>query len=93
MAVKIYKPTSPWRRGMTSASFEEITQSTPERSLLRPLRKRAGRDFSGKISIRHRGGGSKRQLRVIDFKRTSSTSRRAWRRSSMTPTVRRASRC
>ncbi len=69
MAVKIYKPTSPGRRGMTSASFEEITQSTPERSLLRALRKRGGRDFSGKISIRHRGGGSKRQLRVIDFKR------------------------
>jgi large subunit ribosomal protein L2 len=69
MAVKIYKPTSPGRRGMTSATFEEITKSTPERSLLRPLRKRGGRDFKGTISIRHRGGGSKRQLRVIDFKR------------------------
>ena len=69
MAVKIYKPTSPGRRGMTSATFEEITKSTPERSLLRPLRKRGGRDFNGTISIRHRGGGSKRQLRVIDFKR------------------------
>jgi large subunit ribosomal protein L2 len=69
MAVKIYKPTSPGRRGMTSATFEEITKSTPERSLLRPLRKRGGRDFNGTISIRHRGGGSKRQLRGIDFKR------------------------
>ena len=69
MAVKIYKPTSPGRRGMTSATFEEITKSTPERSLLRPLRKRGGRDFNGTISIRHRGGGSKRQLRIIDFKR------------------------
>src|SRR5262245_28569923 len=69
MAVKIFKPTSPGRRGMTSASFEEVTKSKPERSLLRPLRKRGGRDFSGSISIRHRGGGARRRLRVIDFKR------------------------
>jgi large subunit ribosomal protein L2 len=69
MAVKIYKPTSPGRRGMTSATFEEITKSTPERALVRPLRKRGGRDFSGTISVRHRGGGARRQLRVIDFKR------------------------
>ena len=69
MAVKIYKPTSPGRRGMTSASFEEITKSTPERSLLRPLRKRGGRDFTGTISVRHRGGGSRRHYRIIDFKR------------------------
>ncbi len=69
MAVKIYKPTSPGRRGMTSASFEEITKSTPERSLLRPLRKRGGRDYTGTISVRHRGGGARRRLRVIDFKR------------------------
>jgi large subunit ribosomal protein L2 len=69
MAVKIYKPTSPGRRGMTSATFEEITKSTPQRSLLRPLRKRGGRDFTGTISIRHRGGGARRQFRVIDFKR------------------------
>ena len=68
MAVKIYKPTSPGRRGMTSPTFEEITKSTPERSLLRPLRKRGGR-AGGKITIRHRGGGSRRHLRVIDFKR------------------------
>jgi large subunit ribosomal protein L2 len=69
MAVKIYKPTSPGRRGMTSATFEEITASTPARSLLRPLRKRGGRDFTGTISIRHRGGGNRRHYRVIDFKR------------------------
>ncbi len=68
MAVKIYKPTSPGRRGMTSPTFEEITKSTPERGLLRPLRKRGGR-AGGKITIRHRGGGSRRHLRVIDFKR------------------------
>jgi large subunit ribosomal protein L2 len=54
---------------MTSATFEEITRSTPERSLLRPLRKRGGRDFSGTISIRHRGGGARRHYRLIDFKR------------------------
>ncbi len=69
MAVKIYKPTSPGRRGMTSASFEEITKSKPERSLVRPLRKHGGRDYTGTISVRHRGGGARRQLRVIDFKR------------------------
>jgi large subunit ribosomal protein L2 len=69
MAVKIYKPTSPGRRGMTSATFEEVTKSTPERRLLRPLRRSGGRDYTGTISIRHRGGGAQRHYRVIDFKR------------------------
>lgn len=69
MAVKIYKPTSPGRRGMTSATFEEITKSKPERRLLRSKDKHGGRDFNGTISIRHRGGGSRRHYRVIDFKR------------------------
>ncbi|MCC7357878.1 MAG: 50S ribosomal protein L2 [Anaerolineales bacterium] len=69
MAVKVYKPTSPGRRGMTGASFEEVTKSTPERALLRPLRKHGGRDYSGTISVRHRGGGARRHYRVIDFKR------------------------
>jgi large subunit ribosomal protein L2 len=69
MAVKIYKPTSPGRRGMTSATFEEITKSTPERRLLRPLRRQGGRDYTGTISVRHRGGGAQRQYRIIDFKR------------------------
>jgi len=69
MAVKTYKPTSPGRRGMTGHSFEEITRSKPERSLLRPLNKRAGRNFRGKITVRHRGGGHKRRYRIIDFKR------------------------
>ena len=69
MAVKTYKPTSPGRRGMTGHSFEEITRSRPERALLRPLRKRAGRNFRGKITVRHRGGGHKRRYRLIDFKR------------------------
>lgn len=69
MPIKSYKPTSPGRRGMTVSTFEEITQTTPERSLLKPLKKRAGRNFRGKITVRRRGGGHKRRYRVIDFKR------------------------
>jgi large subunit ribosomal protein L2 len=69
MAIKVYKPTSPGRRGMTGVTFEEITSTDPERSLLRPLRKRSGRNAYGRITVRHRGGGHKRQYRLIDFKR------------------------
>lgn len=69
MALKIYRPTSPGRRGMTGSTFAEITKSKPEKSLLKPLKKNAGRNNQGKISVRHRGGGSKRRLRIIDFKR------------------------
>ncbi|MDJ0754256.1 MAG: 50S ribosomal protein L2 [Ardenticatenaceae bacterium] len=69
MAVKVYKPTSPGRRDMTGYTFEEITRSKPERSLVRGLRKRAGRNARGKITVRHRGGGHKRRYRIIDFKR------------------------
>jgi large subunit ribosomal protein L2 len=69
MPVKTYRPTSPGRRGMSAHTFEEITKTEPERSLLRPIKKRAGRNFRGKITIRHRGGGHKRRYRVIDFKR------------------------
>ncbi len=69
MPIKTYKPTSPGRRGMTAPTFEEITRTRPERSLLRPLRKRGGRNTQGKVTVRHRGGGAKRQYRVIDFKR------------------------
>ncbi len=69
MPIKSYKPTSPGRRGMTVSTFEEITQTTPEKSLLKPLKKRAGRNFRGKITVRRRGGGHKRRYRVIDFKR------------------------
>jgi large subunit ribosomal protein L2 len=69
MALKEYRPTSPGRRGMTGATFEEITKSKPEKSLLLPIRKRAGRNNQGRITVRHRGGGAKRMLRVIDFKR------------------------
>jgi len=69
MPVKIYKPTSPGRRGMTGSTFEEVTRDAPEKSLLRPLKNRAGRNFRGKITVRRRGGGHKRRYRVVDFKR------------------------
>jgi large subunit ribosomal protein L2 len=67
--LKQYRPTSPGRRGMSGSSFEEITKSKPEKSLLRPLKRKAGRSNQGKISVRHRGGGAKRRLRILDFKR------------------------
>ena len=70
MAIRIYKPTSPGRRGMTAATFEEVTKDRPERSLVVSLRKKAaGRNFRGKVTVRHQGGGHKRLLRIIDFKR------------------------
>jgi large subunit ribosomal protein L2 len=69
MGIKIYKPTSPGRRGMSVSTFEEITRTEPERSLLEPLKKSAGRNSRGKITVRHRGGGHKRMYRVIDFRR------------------------
>jgi len=69
MALKTYRPTSPGRRGMTGATFEEITRDKPEKSLLAPLKKKAGRNNQGRITVRHRGGGAKRKFRIIDFKR------------------------
>jgi large subunit ribosomal protein L2 len=69
MPTKIYKPTSPGRRGMSGYDFEEITKTEPEKSLLAPLYQKAGRNVRGKITVRHRGGGHKRRYRVIDFKR------------------------
>lgn len=69
MAIKTFKPTSPSRRNMTALTFEEITRTEPERALLRPLTRKAGRNNDGGISVRHRGGGHKRKFRVIDFKR------------------------
>jgi large subunit ribosomal protein L2 len=69
LPLKVHKPTSPGRRGMTGATFEEITKKKPEKSLLKPLKKKAGRSNQGRISVRHRGGGAKRMLRIIDFKR------------------------
>ncbi len=72
MPIKTYKPTSPGRRGMTVADFKEITKTEPEKSLLAPLRKRAGRNSGGRVTVRHRGGGEKRAFRIIDFKRDKS---------------------
>ena len=69
MALKTYSPTSPGKRFMVRSSFEEITKSTPEKALLLPIRKRAGRNSRGVVSVRHRGGGNKRMLRIVDFKR------------------------
>ena len=69
MPLKVYKPTSPGRRGMTGSTFEEITKKRPEKSLLRPLKRKAGRNNQGRMTVRHRGGGAKRMYRIIDFKR------------------------
>ena len=72
MALKTYKPTSPGTRWRTGSSFDEITRTTPERALLQPLSKRAGRNVGGRVTVRHRGGGHKRAYRVIDFRRDKS---------------------
>lgn len=69
MGIKKYQPTSPGRRFQTVSSFEEITRTEPERSLVRPLKKSGGRNNNGRMTIRHRGGGHKRKYRVIDFVR------------------------
>ncbi len=69
MAIKQFKPTSPGRRGMSGFTFDEITKKKPEKSLLATRKKTAGRNSQGKITVRHRGGGSKRRIRLIDFKR------------------------
>lgn len=69
MAIKVYKPTSAGRRGMSVSTFEEVTKSRPERSLVRPIKKSAGRNNQGRLTVRHRGGGHKRRYREIDFKR------------------------
>lgn len=70
MAIKKYKPTSNGRRNMTSSDFAEITTDKPEKSLLAPLHSKGGRNNQGKLTVRHQGGGHKRQYRIIDFKRT-----------------------
>ncbi|MEO5888201.1 MAG: 50S ribosomal protein L2 [Anaerolineales bacterium] len=69
MAVKKYKPVTPGTRGMTGYTFEEITKSKPERSLLLPLHKSGGRNAYGRVTVRHRGGGHRRFIRIVDFKR------------------------
>ena len=70
MGIRKFKPTTPGRRGSSVADFAEITRSTPEKSLLKPLPKTGGRNAAGRITTRHIGGGHKRQYRVIDFRRS-----------------------
>ena len=69
MGIKSYNPYTPSRRHMTGSDFSEITKATPEKSLTVSLKKNAGRNNQGKITVRHRGGGSRRKYRIIDFKR------------------------
>ena len=69
MAVKIFKPRTPGQRHKTSYTFEEITKDRPERSLIYAQKKTAGRNSLGRVTVRHRGGGAKRQIRIVDFKR------------------------
>ncbi len=73
MAVKVYKPVTPGLRGMTGYTFEEITKSKPERSLIVILKKNAGRNMHGRVTVRHRGGGARRFIRLVDFKRDKRT--------------------
>lgn len=72
MAIKKYNPTTNGRRNMSTLVNEEITTSTPEKSLLAPLKKKGGRNNTGKITVRHQGGGAKRKYRIIDFKRNKN---------------------
>src|ERR1700684_3995632 len=69
MPVKKYRPTSPGKRFMTSIDFSELSKGAPERSLVEVRKKHSGRNFNGHITVRHRGGGTRRQYRIIDFKR------------------------
>ena len=73
MANRVYKPTTPGRRNMSVQSFEEITKKTPEKSLLAVLRHKAGRNNTGRITVRHQGGGNKKKYRIMDFKRQNAS--------------------
>ncbi|MDD2362981.1 MAG: 50S ribosomal protein L2 [Oscillospiraceae bacterium] len=72
MAIKFYKPTTPGRRGMTVTDYSGLSKVEPEKSLLAPISKSAGRNSYGRITVRHRGGGSRRKYRIIDFKRNKT---------------------
>lgn len=69
MAIRVINPTSPGQRGMTRSDYQEITTDTPEKSLLKPIKKKSGRNNTGRITCRHKGGGAKKAYRTIDFKR------------------------
>lgn len=72
MAIKFYKPTTPGRRGMTTTDYSGLSKVAPEKSLLEPLKKHSGRNNTGKITVRHHGGGNRRKYRIIDFKRNKA---------------------
>ena len=74
MGIKTYNPYTPSRRNMTGSDFSEITKKTPEKSLTTSLKKNAGRNNQGKITVRHQGGGNRRKYRIIDFKRNRKDS-------------------
>ena len=69
MGIRVYKPTTPGRRDASVNDYAELTRSTPEKTLVKRIKKHSGRNHSGKITVRHRGGGSKQRYRIIDFKR------------------------
>ena len=88
MPLKKFKPTSPGRRNSSGHTFEEITKRRPEKSLLAPQKRKAGRNNQGRLTVRHRGGGHKRRYRIIDWSAaTASASRAACAPSSTTPTA------
>ena len=87
MAIKKYKPTTPGRRGMTVTDYSVLSKVDPERSLLESKKKHAGRNNTGKITVRHHGGGNRVKYRVIDFKRNKFDVPPPSRRWSMTRTV------
>ena len=93
MAIKTYRPVTPTRRFTTSTVNDDLTTNRPHKPLTEPKQRISGRRNSGDLTIWHRGGGHKRKLRIIDFKRDKSGFPRPSRRSSTIPTVRRASRC
>src|SRR5512146_3149952 len=69
MPIKIYKPTSAGRRGMTVSTYEEITKKAPEKALLVSLKRQAGRNNQGRVTVRHRGGGNRPKYRIVDYRR------------------------
>ena len=76
MAIKKYGPTTPGRRGMTVTDYSVLSKVAPERSLLEPMKKHSGRNNTGRITVRHQGGGNRTKYRVIDFKRCTGNIRR-----------------
>lgn len=93
MGIRGFKPTSPALRHMTVSTFEDITKKKPEKALTVALKKTAGRNQRGVITVRHRGGGAKRKYRIIDFKEIKMVSLLLYQRSSTIQTEQLTSRC